>query len=780
MKPPSFFIQVLARLSMALGVLLTVSNAQAMLVQAPAGAKPLTLPNGRVLCGTPPDGWEVSASRTQIHPRPDTPIGNRATAVVADSLAECKSDRVDQLKLLVTGSLAHIDPASVVAWVDAGRLEFTGKSLLGTKVEVRAKGLSAKKSCIDVQSEETRETCWLNVDKALPADPLSIELRWAPPAGSTSADAYTFDESGALIPADNMRLSVGKVLISRLFPTSRVVDIASGEGRIELEHPEALSMVRCTDARCESTDWGVLVSAVRAETTVLEVNANLIPRVFLASGDKFVSNIKENVKVLRCPISVVSGRPMRNASELKVLIRMDKACGQDAEALRWTSGGHPLDIVRVESLHEGVFVLLALGRVSADRLTLLASRKADGSVIALTTIRTREAPLIQTALTLPTIGLIDFIPKNRQASLSVSAVEGTGRLVPISVPGVYTVRETKIGFLIRGAAASAGYTALRFALRVDVPEPFANIDFARLTDPVQRPIREANIPAPIGAAGLSKQPIVELRCVGKQGKRRSIPTGSAQHIPFDQRESCYLLIHRERLPKESGEQHLTVDVSVSAIGGADRAEARSTHRLLLRHGKKPEVIWIRGAKEQFDRISIRVTHAVDQADYLSSARFGVDLPSAQWSVVTEDADFKFYATATIPASLYRFSSDPGELGTGPLALNFGLLSRLTWLDSDGQEGLVGLEAGVMGMGLAVEKDRQLAFVAGLGIAIPLGNPNQTLQAAINLHAWAAYTIGERTAPLMDEQGEFIRNVKLNPWAFVFGPSITVGSVGAFL
>jgi len=81
----------------------------------------------------------------------------------------------------------------------------------------------------------------------------------------------------------------------------------------------------------------------------------------------------------------------------------------------------------------------------------------------------------------------------------------------------------------------------------------------------------------------------------------------------------------------------------------------------------------------------------------------------------------------------------------------------------------------MAMGLATDRERQLALVMGVGIAIPIGNPNQPTQAAINIHAWLAYTVGDRTAPLLNDEGAFEREVKLNPWAFVFGPSITVAA-----
>jgi hypothetical protein len=192
------------------------------------------------------------------------------------------------------------------------------------------------------------------------------------------------------------------------------------------------------------------------------------------------------------------------------------------------------------------------------------------------------------------------------------------------------------------------------------------------------------------------------------------------------------------------------------------------------------VIWIRGVKQQFDRISVRISHVIDESQYLSTRAARSSLPSSQWAVVVGDARFRFYATAAIPASLYRFSRDPQNLGTGPLALNFGVLSRLTWLNREGKEGLVGIETGVMGMGLATALDRQLAIVAGLGISIPLGNANQPTQAAIGIHAWAAYSVGTRVGELKNSAGQSAGTIELNPWAFIFGPSITIGSIGTFL
>ena len=71
-----------------------------------------------------------------------------------------------------------------------------------------------------------------------------------------------------------------------------------------------------------------------------------------------------------------------------------------------------------------------------------------------------------------------------------------------------------------------------------------------------------------------------------------------------------------------------------------------------------------------------------------------------------------------------------------------MLARVTWLDSEGREGIVGFESGVMALGLATDKETQLALVSGLGVVTD--------------------------------------KVELSHWAFIFGPSITIGNIGTFL
>lgn len=137
------------------------------------------------------------------------------------------------------------------------------------------------------------------------------------------------------------------------------------------------------------------------------------------------------------------------------------------------------------------------------------------------------------------------------------------------------------------------------------------------------------------------------------------------------------------------------------------------------------------------------------------------------------------ATAAIPVQLFPFSNDPGGAGNGPLSLNLGVLSRFTWVTNEGTEGILGLEGGVMGMGLASDNTRQLNIVGGLGVAVPLGNNGQPSQASINIHAWAARRLGNEFAPSLGASGNAIpgRYVNLNHWSFIYGPSVTFGNLG---
>jgi hypothetical protein len=474
-------------------------------------------------------------------------------------------------------------------------------------------------------------------------------------------------------------------------------------------------------------------------------------------------------------MTIASGPPLRRAELARVVLRMDERCGDRARDLRWTANGQPAEVERLERDHGAVFVQLGVGDVEDAQLTITASRpEPDGSVIAVARSATRPAPPGRATLELPGIGGIDFIPTNRDALVRVGPAGDHAHLVVLPVEDVYRVSTSGERATIRGEPGASGLVALRFGYRADgLPAAFASTDLAVLTGALQRPLREASVPAPLGASTLGPTPLLELVCVGSRGQPERIPPGKQTSIPFAERDSCRLVIHRERLTPEQGMQDVAIDVAVTKEDDNPRADAHVTERMVLRPGAEPRLYWLHGVKAPFDRLTVRVSHIVDEAHDVGGADLHVNLPSAQWAVVAGEGHVRFYATAAIPTGLFRITA-PSDV----LTLNFGALSRLTWLDAEGHEGILGLELGAMGIGLAATPGfpRTLAVLGGLGLAVPIGNRGETTQASVNLHAWIAYELRAETP--RDPTNPI--GPAASHWSFLFGPSITFGNVGVNL
>jgi hypothetical protein len=174
-----------------------------------------------------------------------------------------------------------------------------------------------------------------------------------------------------------------------------------------------------------------------------------------------------------------------------------------------------------------------------------------------------------------------------------------------------------------------------------------------------------------------------------------------------------------------------------------------------------------GATEPFDRITVRVAGAGDSLRDTPEEPRGA--PQAQWSIVTGTDRARLYGTTAIPTGLFRLA-DTGH--SGILTLSVGALLRLVALSRDGNAFPLGLEAGVMWLGVAGDVDPSVAsrgavaIVAGPGIAVPIANTSRATQTSINLHAWVEYEVS-RT--VLGQSGQAI--------GFVFGPSISIGDVG---
>jgi hypothetical protein len=659
----------------------------------------------------------------------------------------------------------EIDPSKVAFYPDQGRVQIEGTNLTGLRLRWETDKGSGTDSCGEPTAAGKRQSCAFAVPHGLPAD---VRFSWAPPPVSAAATVAGV----AFTP-----LKPARVVIDRVFSAAtNAVDLSGGVGRVPLLHPEAIAAVDCAQARCELGETTIEARAVSAAATGLTVHVHLAPHYFVLRNDTADNTFTQTLAVLHCPAEVISGPPLRRADAASLLVRLGGRCGGDPRGLRWTANGEAATIVQTAPERDSVLVLLSIGDIEDATLTVTAARpEADGAVVAVAHTPTRPAPAVHASLEIPGHGSVDFVPTNRDALVHVAPVGGQARLVVLPEEGAYRVSSDNNGTRVRGEEGAGGFVALRFGYRMDgLPAPFAASDLAILSDSLQRPIHEASVPAPVGPSALGAAPLVELLCTDEHGNAQRIVPGKRTSIPFARRDGCRVVIHRERFKPEDGTQDLTVDIEVTKVDDSPRSDAHVTERMVLRPSPEPRIFWIRGVKAQFDRVTVRVAHVADDARYLDASESRTSLPSAQWTLIVGEGHLRFYATAAIPTGLFHITAP-----SGVLTLNFGALSRLTWLDREGHEGLIGFELGAMGVGLASTTNYvfppTLAVLGGVGVSIPIGNRGEPTQAAVNLHAWVAYELRDNYNYTSGSS-----TLTASHWSFLFGPSITIGNIGTNL
>jgi hypothetical protein len=318
--------------------------------------------------------------------------------------------------------------------------------------------------------------------------------------------------------------------------------------------------------------------------------------------------------------------------------------------------------------------------------------------------------------------------------------------------------------------------ALRFGYRMPaLPAPLDKVDLAVLYDTLQRSVKEANIPAPFGLSAFTPVPLVEIECnEGREEVKRAMP-GVTLTLPFSARDACRIIIHRERLSPEYGTQRLSLEIEVNKLDGTSRPDGHVTQTLILRAAPEPRIAWIKGVVAPYDRVIVRLSHVADEAHYLGASDIISGAPAAQWTILFGTGHVRLYATTAIPTGLYRFGN---ATGSGVLSLSLAVIARLTWLDSEGHEGLLGLEGGIMAFGFTNSQAQALTevgVVAGVGLSIPLAGAGSPTQASINLHAWVEQRISQPATAVPTLAMPMPENSSAR--AVIVGPSISFGNIG---
>jgi hypothetical protein len=235
-----------------------------------------------------------------------------------------------------------------------------------------------------------------------------------------------------------------------------------------------------------------------------------------------------------------------------------------------------------------------------------------------------------------------------------------------------------------------------------------------------------------------------------------------------------VVIHQERLATEDGLQEVVLDIDVTKAAGGKRSDASLNERMVLRPGGPMRVVYLKGIVEQYDQIAVRLSHVVDETRYLLGTTGKQTPPSAQWSATVEGGRARLYVSLSVPAGLYRINEPAASL-----TLNFGVLGRITWLDRNGKEGLLGLETGVLGASLIPQQYNNspafpptLVTLLGLGLRVEIGQG-----AAIGVHLWSGYEF--RSEYSYTPTGGTTPKTATH-WSLLFGPSISIGNVGTNL
>jgi hypothetical protein len=759
-------------------LLALVREARAQVLEAPVGGRSFLLGDARsprVACATPAGGWTLeSGARAAKPPASASAIGTVTPLKVASAPGECARSS-ETMQLVATGAWPRVDPTSFTLAVDEGRLEGRGHGLRGVVVtwsESAAADKEAPRSdtCRDPRSEGGSEACAWGVPRGTPADPAAPVFRLWPAGAVPAQDAVLFDADGKRSPASAWAIVLSRVDVNDLLPPDASVDVSSGEGRLPLPHPEVLAAVECAPVACSMEDRTLRIVAPPASATGVDVRIRLVPHVFYTRHGARDTQATLHVNVVRCPMAVASGRVLRGVPGTRAVVRLEGACASDASALRFFAGTRRLDVVQIETIRDAAYAVLSVGDVDAPSLSIVAARDdASGTVVAIARTDTIAPPAIRTVLEIPGLPPLDFVPNNRPAIVHFpKPVEGT--LVLLSQRDLYSVHRDDAGVTtVQGDFGASGAVTLKLGFRdPSLPAPLDAVDLAVLPDSLQRSVHEANTPAPFGASALTATPLAELICLDEEGRPRRIPPGPTEHVPFSQRGGCRVVIHRERLSPEYGTQKVSLEIEVDKLDGSARGEAHVAETLALRAGPEPMAAWIKGVAAPYDRALVRLSQVADEAHYVNALEISSGAPAVQWNVIFGSGHVRLYATSAIPTGLYRFGTPKTS---GVMSLSFGILSRLTWLDGEGHEGLLGLEGGIMAFGLTGDQSSsgesltQVGLVLGVGLSIPIAGAGAATQASINLHGWFEQRVTGSGGEA--ESGQ----------ALVFGPSISIGNIG---
>lgn len=550
-----------------------------------------------------------------------------------------------------------------------------------------------------------------------------------------------------------------KHVFSRSLVAARRIDAAQEPASLKLRFPDAVERVRCRGARCHLSGGALELYAIEPSVASVRVTLDLKRGYSRQIDGRVLSRERVELPLVRCALRAPPRVPLlAGVDQHRYFLAVARDCPvehardldveTDPPSQAYLAG-------EVRSPEEGWRIFeLVLGHVpELGRQIQIRLLRADHPRTTLGSVRVdlaRGFTALRAMLALPELGPIDFIPHNRDASLELVFNDDRWRSESVvqSWRGLYRVRHLPEGLRIRAAKGATGSVALRVAYVPGALEPFLGHaeSLAVVETETRYALRQVNVPIALEGRGADDRAFFQVLC--RQGAREIVvPAGRTVSIPFEDRGSCRIVVDPEAIPEQAGEQRL-------------RIQAAGLEEILrvARQAGRISIALPGDRLEEFEVLSLSVAHEYSGGHYQYAPRQNIGA-QMRYRIVAGDSRFRVGASTSLPTGLFRFGAAADR---GSVALSAGVSARFTWLHKEGNEFPVGVDLGLLGTGLSASPD--LSFVGGLGFGIPVLNAKTSLQTSFNIHAWLEYS------PTRSGDGH-------SRWAFLFGPSITVGRFG---
>ena len=391
---------------------LGVGEAGATTIAAPAGGGPISLAAGQVACGDPGGGWTLEPGHHAV--RPPTKAAPGTTAALTVGAGSC-SAAGQKVALVVTAPWPSLDRAVVA--VDQGQLELHGHHVAGLAVRWRAGAKSGLATCDATVADQGGEACRAIV----PTDP-GTSWSWWPEGAPDDPAVQLYDADGRPATSDMLAIVPTRLELAMVVRPDAVVDALSGGAVVPLRHPEMIAAVDCAPAACVVDGGSLLVSNVPATQSSLAIRVHLAPHVGLRHGDLVETSPVLRIPIVRCPLALASGPPLRGVDAQTIVVAVSGRCARDVDRLRFEIAGVQVEHGAITAAGELAYVPLRAGRTDADTVAIAAIVDGGDEVVAQLRVPTHAAPRIHVALELGH-RTIDFIPTNVAADARVASAD---------------------------------------------------------------------------------------------------------------------------------------------------------------------------------------------------------------------------------------------------------------------------------------------------------------------------------------------------------------------